>query len=297
MHLKSWSLQSRSARWESNQRVENISDFRKKIIFAILMVASFITAMSTTVTGNMIPNMMAYFEVSSSAAQWLTSGATLLSGITIPVTAFLIKNVPNKAYFLTAIGLFTAGSLVASLANKFALLLIFRLVQAMGCGMLLSFAQVLILAMFPKEKHGTMMAVYSMAASVSSMVGPTYAGLLMDYVGWRGVFASLFAVGCLLLVSGFIFVKNVLPKQEASINIGYVLLSSAGFAAFIIGLNQMPKGFFRISSGGCMAFGIMLLATFSVLQLRSNAPMLNVTVFKNEENVIYTQFTPYKYAI
>ena len=175
--------------------------------------------MSTTVTGNMIPNFTEYFGISSGLAQWLTSGATLLSGITIPITAFLIKRTPNRTYFLFAMIAYTLGSFSASLSVNFPMLLISRLFQAVGCGMLLSFAQIVLLKLYPKEKHGTIMAAYSMSATVSSVVGPTYAGLIMDIFGWRGVFTSLFVVGAIIIIAGLVFMKNITDKEEAEINI------------------------------------------------------------------------------
>lgn len=81
---------------------------------------------------------------------------------------------------------FTAGSLAVVLSVNFPMLLISRLFQAVGCGMLLSFAQIVLLKVYPKEKHGTIMGAYSMAAMVSSVVGPTYAGLILDSFGWKG---------------------------------------------------------------------------------------------------------------
>ena len=69
-------------------------------IFATLIIATFVTSMSTTVTANMIPNFTEYFGVSANLAQWLTSGATLISGIIIPVTAFLLKRYQTGFIFL-----------------------------------------------------------------------------------------------------------------------------------------------------------------------------------------------------
>ena len=76
-----------------------ISPVQKTGIFITLIIATFVTSMSTTVTANMIPNFTEYFGVSANLTQWLTSGATLISGIIIPVTAFLLKKIPNKIYF------------------------------------------------------------------------------------------------------------------------------------------------------------------------------------------------------
>ena len=259
---------------------KSISNFQRTGILITLLAASFITSMSTTVTGNMIPNFTKFFGVSSNLAQWLTSGATLISGITIPITAFLIKKVPNKVYFFSAMAAFTVGSLGATLAVNFPMLLICRLLQAVGCGMLLSFAQIVLLKLYPKEKHGTIMAAYSMAATVSSVVGPTYAGLMIDTFGWQGVFASLFIIGAIIIVSGIVFMKNITDKEDAELNVFYVVLSSCGFAAFLIGVSNISGGFFKITSGGLVFVGLVLLSVFSVLQLKSEKPMLNLRIFK-----------------
>lgn len=228
----------------------------------------------------MIPNFTEFFNISSNLAQWLTSGVTLISEITIPITAFLIKQIPNKVYFFSAMTAFTAGSLSAFLAFNFPMLLVSRLVQAIGCGMLLSFAQIVLLKLYPKEKHGTIMAAYSMSAMVSSVVGPTYAGLIMDTLGWQGVFMSLFLIGILIIVGGIVFMKNVTDKEEAELNIPYIALSSMGFAAFLIGISNISGGLFSFKSGGLIVVGLTLLSAFSVLQLKSESPMLNLRVFK-----------------
>lgn len=258
----------------------NISNVQRTGILITLLTAQFITTMSTSVTGNMIPNLMAYFGVSSNLAQWVTSGATLIAGITISITAFLIKRMPNKLYFFSAMTAFTAGSLGAFLAPDFPVLLISRLFQAVGCGMLMPLAQILLLKLYPKEKHGAIMAAYSMASMVSTVVGSTYAGLMMDTFGWQGAFASLFVLGILIIIGGIIFMKNVTDKEDAELNILYITISSLGFAAFLIGVSNMSSGLFLFRSGGLILLGILLLTVFSVLQLKSEAPMLNLRLFK-----------------
>ena len=156
-------------------------------IFATLIIATFVTSMSTTVTANMIPNFTEYFGVSANLAQWLTSGATLISGIIIPVTAFLLKKVPNRIYFFATMLAYTLGSLFSFLAPTFPVLLVSRLIQAVGRGMMIPFGQIMLLNLYPAEKHGRVMAAFSMASMVSTVVGPTYAGLMLEAVGWRGV--------------------------------------------------------------------------------------------------------------
>ena len=258
----------------------SISNVQRTGILITLLTAQFITTMSTSVTGNMIPNFMEYFGVTSNLAQWVTSGATLISGIAISITAFLIKRMSNKLYFLTAMAAFTVGSLGAFLSPSFSVLLVSRLFQAVGCGMLMPLAQIILLKLYPKEKHGTIMAAYSMSSMLSTVVGPTYAGLMMDAFGWQGVFASLFVLGILIILGGIIFMKNIIDKEEAELNIPYITISSLGFASFLIGISNISSGLFLLKSGGLILLGILLLTVFSVLQLKSEAPMLNLRLFK-----------------
>ncbi|MDO5785842.1 MAG: MFS transporter, partial [Eubacteriales bacterium] len=270
-----------------NLKNNEIPPMQKTGIFITLIISTFVTAMSTTVTANMIPNFTEYFDVSANLAQWLTSGATLISGIIIPVTAFLLKKVPNRIYFFVTMLAYTLGSLSTFLAQAFPILLVSRLIQAVGCGMMIPFGQIMLLHLYPTEKHGRVMAAFSMASMVSTVVGPTYAGLMLEAAGWRGVFASLFVFGLVIIVVGSIFMKNIIPKAEAELNVGYVLLSALGFASLLIGVSNMSSGsVLKLTSGGLIVIGILFLGVFSRLQLTSKKPMLNLRVFKEPSFLI-----------
>lgn len=93
------------------------------------------------------------------------------------------------------------------------MLLASRMLQAVGCGMLLSFAQVVLLRLYPKERHGTIMGAYAMAATTSSLVAPTYAGLMLDFIGWRGVFASLFGVTVVVAAAVILYLRSAARRE------------------------------------------------------------------------------------
>ena len=264
----------------SNQFDES-NQHQKTWIFIILFSASFITSMATTVTVNMLPSIMADFHVETSLAQWLTSGATLVSGVMIPITAFLIRRIPNKKYFIAAMLIFAAGSWIGMNAPNFYILLGGRLVQAVGCGMLLSFSQIILLAIYPKSKHGTVMAAFAVSGSVSPIVAPTIAGFIIDWEGWRGVFTLLLILGALILVFGIVLMRNVSMVSEVRLDTLSVLLSSAGFCGLLIGIGNLSRGsFFRLTTGGSIMTGMIALSVFVWKQLKSSTPLLNLRVFR-----------------
>lgn len=263
-----------------NKNTTSLPDIKRTGILITLLAAAFLTSMSTAVTGNMIPNFTAYFGISSDLAQWLSGGAALISGVTLPITAFLIKRIPNRIYFLSAMSAFSAGSLAAFLSTDFPILLASRLLQAFGCGMLLSFGQIILLRLYPKEKHGFVMSAYSMSSLVSSVAGPTFAGLIMEHSGWRGVFLSLFVLGIIVIISGVIFMKNVTDTVHAKVSLLYAALSAAGFTALLIGISGLSGGSPYSKSIMLIFTGILLLIVFVNLQLRSEDPMLELSVFR-----------------
>lgn len=258
-----------------------LSNKQRTSIFITLMMGTFIVSMTTTVTANMLPAIMRDFNIITSTAQWLTSGATLASGIMIPITAYLIKRFPSKNYFLSAMVIFCFGALLGSVAPNFPVLLVGRLIQAIGCGMLMPFAQVVIMAIYPREKHGSVISVYALGATFAPVVAPTIAGFVIDTLGWQAMFVILLAVGIIILVLGIFFMRNVTENYAESFHLFPVVLSSIGFCGLLIGLGNLSgNSIFSVETGGALLVGLISLILFVTLQLRTEAPLLNLRIFR-----------------
>src|SRR6185437_16147472 len=106
-------------------------------ILAILMIGAFITFLNNTLLNIALPSMMAELKVEPSTIQWLATGFMLVSGVMIPTTAFLIQKYTVRRLFLTAIGLFAIGTIVAGFAHTFPVLLTGRMTQAFGSSIMM----------------------------------------------------------------------------------------------------------------------------------------------------------------
>lgn len=258
-----------------------LSNKQRTSIFVTLMMGTFIVSMTTTVTANMLPAIMRDFNIITSTAQWLTSGATLVSGIMIPITAYLIKRFPSKNYFLSAMVIFCFGAFLGSVAPNFQVLLVGRLVQAMGCGMLMPFAQVVLMAIYPKEKHGSVISVYALGSTFAPVVAPTIAGFVIDSLGWQAMFVILLVVGLVILALGIVFMRNVTETFVERFNLLPIILSSVGFCGLLIGLGNVSRNsIFSVETGGALLVGLISLILFVILQLRTETPLLNLRIFR-----------------
>lgn len=258
-----------------------ISKLQRTQIFITLILGTFLVAMTVTVTSIMLPSIMQDYMVSTSTAQWLTSGATLVSGIMIPIAAYLIKRFPNKNYFVTAMFLYCIGSLLGILADNFQFLMAGRLIQAIGCGMLMPFSQVILMKVYPKEQHGTVISAYALSSTVAPVVAPTIAGFVIDISSWKMMFLLLFIVGVIILICGFIFMKNVTKTFNEEMQIVPIILSTLGFASLLVGIgNISSQGVMKLKSGGIMLIGIITLGLFVYSQLRAKNTLLNLQIFR-----------------
>lgn len=107
------------------------------LIMAILIIGTMLGLLNQSSLNTALPNIMGDFQVSTSTAQWLTTAFALVTGIVVPITAFLIQRFTTKQVFVFAMGMLTAGTLLCAVSPNFGLLLTGRIVQAVGVGIML----------------------------------------------------------------------------------------------------------------------------------------------------------------
>src|SRR5690625_3374698 len=157
-------------------------------LIAVLLSGAFITILNQTLLGTALPPIMHDLQISESTVQWLQSIFMLVNGIMIPITAFLIERFTTRGLYLTAMGLFALGTIVCSLSPNFTLLLIGRVIQATGAGIMMPLMQTILFLMYPIEKRGSAMGLFGLVISFAPAIGPSLSGWLVDQFPWRSVF-------------------------------------------------------------------------------------------------------------
>ena len=261
----------------------NISNRERSIMFLALMLGMVITSMATTAISNALPLIMADMAIDAGTAQWLVSGFTLAAGIMIPATPFLIKRLKNKTLFILAIALCAAGSILASFASAFAVVLTARILQGFGCGIIMSFVQVMILAIYPRERHGYIMGIYGLGCMVAPIAAPTVFGIIIDHMGWHMMFIVFFVLSVISILFALPAVKNVMPVKPAQFDTLSMILSAAGFCGILIGTGNMSSfPFFHYATGLPFILGAAALFAFSLKQVRGTRRLLDLSVFRNK---------------
>lgn len=263
--------------------MSNIESFnwRKNLpLFIVLMSGAFITILNQTLLGTALPPIMEDLQLSESTAQWLQSVFMLVNGIMIPITAFLIDKFTNRGLFMTAMGLFTFGTLLCAIAPQFSTLLIGRIFQASGAGIMMPLMQTILFLLFPIERRGTAMGLFGLIIAFAPAVGPSLSGWLVDQFPWRSVFYVVLPIAVLNLITAYFLLENMTEQKNPKLDLVSIVLSTIGFGGILYGFSVAGDlGWTNVQVAGTIIIGGIALYIFIKRQLRLEQPILEFRVF------------------
>ncbi|MBD7936607.1 MULTISPECIES: MDR family MFS transporter [Cytobacillus] len=250
-------------------------------LLAILMVGAFIAFLNNTLLNIALPSIMEDLNVDTATVQWLTTGYMLVNGVLIPATAFLIRKYSVRMLFLFAMLMFTLGTFVAGFADIFSILLIGRMMQASGSAILMPVLMNVMLVSFPVEKRGSAMGLFGLILMAAPAIGPTLSGWIVENYDWRMLFHFISPIAIIVLLLGFIWLKDKKEKQAIKLDFLSLLLSSIGFGGVLYGFSSAGNdGWGATNVYLTIIVGAISLFIFIIRQNKQKEPMLNFGVFQ-----------------
>ena len=272
---------------ENEHKKREIKDGQRAMIFLCLVVSGISSSVLSTAMTTALPGVVEYFGISTSVGQWITSGYSLAMGMIMPLTAFLITRFPTKRLYLTGIGAFIAGLLVSIFAGDFALMMVGRVLQACGNGVLMTAAQVVIMTIYPIKKRGTMMGTYGLATTAAPVVAPTIAVLMIDAFGWKSIFYVSLVIMILSFIISCIVFDDVLELQDKKFDVVSFVESIVAFGGVTLGIGNLSTfGILSIEAGVPLLLGAVVCVFFVTRQCRLEKPFLDVKILVNRNYAV-----------
>ena len=255
----------------------------------IMLYGTILGFLAQTILSTGLPSIMADLSINAGKAQWLTTLYLLVLGVMIPPTAYLIRRYSTKTLLNISGIVFTIGSLIGYLSPSFTGLLIARVLQAAGCGVILPLINVAIFKVLPKEKWNMAMGILGLAICVSPVLGPTLGGILVDSYGWRSLFGVLFILGIIIMVLSIIFTTNLSETEDYPLDFASLILSILSCVGIIAGIGNISSyGISNIIVWLPLIIGIVSLVIFVNRQNQLETPLLQLSVFKTREFTVGT---------
>ncbi|HDA1592621.1 TPA: DHA2 family efflux MFS transporter permease subunit [Staphylococcus aureus] len=250
-------------------------------ILAALLFGMFIAILNQTLLNVALPKINTEFNVSASTGQWLMTGFMLVNGILIPITAYLFNKYSYRKLFLVALVLFTIGSLICAISMNFPIMMVGRVLQAIGAGVLMPLGSIVIITIYPPEKRGAAMGTMGIAMILAPAIGPTLSGYIVQNYHWNVMFYGMFIIGIIAILVGFVWFKLYQYTTNPKADIPGIIFSTIGFGALLYGFSEAGnKGWGSVEIETMFAIGIIFIILFVIRELRMKAPMLNLEVLK-----------------
>ncbi|MFX3619566.1 MAG: DHA2 family efflux MFS transporter permease subunit [Sporolactobacillus sp.] len=250
-------------------------------VMLVLLLGAFIALLNQTLMNVALPKMMTDLNISTSTAQWITTGYMLVNGVLIPITAFLMETFTTRKLFISAMSLFTIGTLICALSPDFSILMVGRVIQASGAGIIMPLMTNVFLTIFPPEKRGGAMGLMGLAMIFAPAIGPTLSGYVVEHATWRLLFWIVFPLAIIDIILAYRYLANVGKRSFPKLDYPGIVLSTIGFGGILYAFSEAGnKGWGSLVVLSTLFIGIIALILFVWRELVTDTPVLNLNVFR-----------------
>jgi EmrB/QacA subfamily drug resistance transporter len=257
------------------------------LITISIMLATVMQALDTTIANVALPHMQGSFSASQDQIAWVLTSYIVAAAIMTPPTGVLAARLGRKRLFLWAVGGFTLSSMLCGAATSLDELIVFRLLQGVFGAGLVPLSQAVLLDTYPRERHGSAMAMWGVGVMVGPILGPTLGGWLTEYYNWRWVFYINVPFGALALLGILTFVPETARDRSRPFDFfGFALLSLAiGALQLMLDRGELKDWFGSAEILSYAAIAGVGLYMFVLHMFTAERPFLDPALFRDRNLV------------
>jgi MFS transporter, DHA2 family, multidrug resistance protein len=253
-------------------------------IAGVCVLATVMAILDSTVVSVAQRTFIAQFESTQAVVAWTMTGYTLALATVIPLTGWAADRFGTKRLFMGSVFFFAAGSLLCAMAPNITLLIVFRVIQGVGGGMLMPLTFTILTREAGPKRLGRLMAVLGIPMLLGPISGPILGGWLIDSYSWPWIFLINLPIAVVALTLAAVVFPKDQPTPSETLDVLGVLLLSPGLATFLYGVSSIPgRGTVADKHVWIPAsIGVLLIVCFAFHALyRADHPLIDLRLFKN----------------
>jgi EmrB/QacA subfamily drug resistance transporter len=251
-------------------------------IATVVVLGAVMSILDTAIVSVAIDTLSRDFHTPVSTIQWVTTGYLLALAVVIPVTGWAMDRFGARRMWMISLVLFVAGSVLCGAAWSATALIVFRVLQGLGGGMILPIGQAILARAAGPQRMGRVMSVIGVPMLMGPVLGPVVGGLIVSTVSWRWIFYVNVPIGIVALALSWRTLKPVRNEKVAHHFdlVGFLLLSP-GLALFVYALSEVgSKGGFSAEVLLLALLGVALIAAFAWHALRAESALLDLHLYR-----------------
>ena len=252
-------------------------------IMVALIIGAFFAILNETLLNIALTTLMAEFDITLSTVQWVATGFMLVMAIVIPVSPLLMGWFTTRQLFIGTMVTFLIGTVVAAFAPTFSVLLLGRMIQAIGTGLIMPIMFNVFLLIYPPHKRGKIMGIVGLVIMFAPAIGPTLSGVIVEYFGWRFLFIFVMPFTVFSILFALKYLVNITEITKPKIDWISLVYSTIGLGATIYGFShagESADGFMTPSVFIPIIIGLIGILLFVLRQFKLDEPLMDLRVFK-----------------
>ena len=266
-----------------------ISVHHPKLAMVSMLLGAFVGMFSETSLNIALPTLVQALQVNTGTIQWLVTGYMLVIGIVLPLSSLINRWFTTRQVIIFALSDFIIGAAISALGSSFAVVLVGRMIQGIGTGLILPLMFAVVMQIFPPQKIGAVMGMCALVIMFAPAVGPTLTGLILGKLSWNWIFwlfIPFLAIALLFAITSLENVGNVTRPHVDGLSI---VESAIGCSGVVIGASLSSRfGWLSVPVITALATGVVVLAFYTHRQLHLAEPILNLRIFKHRAFAIGT---------
>src|SRR5579875_754895 len=254
------------------------------VISGVAMLGAVMSILDTTIVNVALATLGRDLHSSLANIQWVITAYMLALAAVIPVTGWASRRFGAKPLFLISLSLFTLGSLLCGLATSDTELILFRVLQGVGGGMIMPLAQIIMAEAAGPKRMGRVMALVAIPMMLAPTLGPLVGGVLIQGLSWHWIFFVNIVVGAFAIPLSFRLLPSPSRDREHVETLDFIglLLMSSGLVGITYGLAEAGtyNTFVDVHVWLPVAVGVVLVAAFALRALRIEHPLLDLRLYR-----------------
>jgi EmrB/QacA subfamily drug resistance transporter len=265
----------------SNSTLDRIDAYVWRVS-AVVVIGSIMSILDTTIVNVALETLSRELHATIDKIQWVANGYLLALAAVIPVTGWAARRFGAKQVYLTSLVLFTAGSALCGLATSTNELIVFRVLQGIGGGMILPIGQLMMAEAAGPKRMGRVMSIVAVPAMLAPILGPTIGGLILDNVSWRWIFYVNVPIGVIAVITALRVLPNVARQKTDPLDFLGLVLMAVGMPLITYGLTEVGTtgSFTSLKVVIPIILGLVLVVAFVFHALGARRPLLNVRLYQ-----------------
>lgn len=266
-----------------------ISVHHPKLAMVSMLLGAFVGIFSETSLNIALPTLVQALQVNTGTIQWLVTGYMLVIGIVLPLSSLINRWFTTRQVIIFALSDFIIGAAISALGSSFAVVLVGRMIQGIGTGLILPLMFAVVMQIFPPQKIGAVMGMCALVIMFAPAVGSTLTGLILGKLSWNWIFwlfIPFLAIALLFAITSLENVGNITRPHVDGLSI---VESAIGCSGLVIGVSLSSRfGWLSVPVITALATGVVVLAFYTHRQLHLAEPILNLRIFKHRAFAIGT---------